>query len=204
MFKLLTRTVALAFLLPACATPEKPVSTHILSAPRTPEHDELIFSQGTIDYYPDKTNPNEIVMTGTQEGRFIDVKCLSTNCQNGQLTIQGSELMPDGDYLITSTDNPNIIIVRHDGGDQALGYLTTNRHSHAVKYVATIADANAWEHKGDTPRAVGKVALYTLLIGMIITAPVAADYLAAREDGQDGLIATACPNYGFAAPCTNR
>ena len=204
MFKLSTRTVALAFLLSACTTAEKPVSAHILSTSTTPEHDELISSQGTIDYYPDKTNPSGIVMKGTQDGRFIYIKCLSANCQNAQFKIQGSGMMPDGDYLTANTDDPNIVMVRDNGGDQTLGYLATNDHSHAVKYVTTITDANAWEHKGNTVRTVGKVALYMLLIGMIITAPVAADYLAVREDEQASAVTTTCSNYGFTTTCTNR
>jgi hypothetical protein len=204
MVKHLARTTAFLFCLSACSTAEKPVTTHILSSPANPEHDEVISSQGTIDYYPDKTNPSEIVLKGTQEGRLIDIKCLSANCQNAQFKIQGSGMMPDGDYMTANTDDANLVMVQDSSGDKTLGYLATNDHSHAVKYVPTITDANAWEHKGDTARTIGKVALYTLLIGIVVTAAVAGGYAAARENEQANTVTTTCTNYGFTTTCTSR
>jgi hypothetical protein len=196
--------MALIFCLSAGATAEKPVRTHIISTRAVPEHDEVVSGQGTIDYYPDKADPTEIVLKGTQEGRLIDIKCLTAGCQNAKFKIVGSAMMPDGDYMTATTDDPNIVMMRDSGGDQTLGYLATNDHSHSIKYVPTITDANAWEHKGDTARKVGKVALYTLLVSVVIVAAVAGGYAAARENERPNTVTTTCTNYGFTTTCTSR
>jgi hypothetical protein len=94
--------------------------------------------------------------------------------------------------------------VRNSGGDQTLGYLATNDHSHAIKYVSTITEANSWEHKGDTARMVGKVALYTLLVVAVVGVVAAGAYAGARESEQADTITTTCTNYGITTTCTSR
>lgn len=204
MLKHFARAMTVCFFLSACAAAEKPVSTHLVMTQAAPEHDEVVSSQGTIDYYPDKSDPSEIVLKGTQEGRLIDIKCLSAGCQNAKFTITGSTMMPDGDYMTANTDDPNIVMVRDSTGEQTQGYLATNGHSHAIKYVPTIAEANSWEHKGDTARMVGKVALYTLLVVAIVGVVAAGAYAGARENQQANTVTTTCTNYGFTTTCTSR
>jgi hypothetical protein len=130
--------------------------------------------------------------------------CLSAGCQNSKLKIIGSSKMPDGIYVLAITDDPNISMVRDSTGERTLGYLATNDHSKAVKYVQTIADATAFEHKGDTARKVGKAALYTLLIVGVVALVAAGGYEAARANQAANTVTTTCQTFATTTTCTSR
>jgi hypothetical protein len=196
--------MAVTLLLTSCATAEKPITTHLISNQTVAEHDEVVSSKGTIDYYPNSADPKEIVLKGTTQGQLIDITCLTAGCQTSKFKIVGSPLMPNGDYLTAKTDDPNITMVRDSSGDQTLGYLVSNDHSHAIKYVPTITDANSWEHKGDTARMAGKVALYTLLVVAVVGLVAAGAYAGARANEQANTVTTTCTNYGITTTCTSR
>jgi hypothetical protein len=99
MKQYVARFIALTLLLASCATAEKPLSTHIISTKTAAEHDEVISSNSTIDYYPNAADPTEIVLKGTSQGQLIDITSLTANCQTSKFKIVGSPLMPNGDYL---------------------------------------------------------------------------------------------------------
>jgi hypothetical protein len=95
-------------------------------------------------------------------------------------------------------------MVRDGNGERTLGYLATNDHSKAVRYVQTIADATAFEHKGDTARTVGKVALYTLLIVGVVALVAAGGYEAARENRAANTVTTTCRTFATVTTCTSQ
>lgn len=204
ILKQTARAMAISLAISSCATAQRPVNTHIISTPAMAEHDETVSTNGTIDYYPNANDPAEIVLKGSQAGQFIDIKCLTPGCQTSRFKIVGSPFMADGDYLTVKTDDPNITMVRDIGGEQTLGYLATNDHSHAIKYVGNIKDANDFEHKGDTLRMAGKVAVFSLLVGVIIVAAIYAGPALEHANSHPDTVTTTCTNYVFTTTCTTR
>ena len=131
------------------------------------EHDEVVSPQGVTDYYPDSTNPHEIVMLG-KEGGMLDAVCMDSDCKQMVLKVRGSNLVPNGSYQFLQTDDPQIKMVRESDGTRVLGYLAQNHGGGDYQFFPDLQQAEAYEHKGDAARTAGKVALGAVLVAGLL------------------------------------
>jgi hypothetical protein len=174
------------------------------------EHDEIVYPSGdVIDVYPDHVTPHEVTVRKANGGR-IDAICLGGNCKNVRLQISGSKVLPDGSYQLLQTDDPKLMMVRDSEGDSTLGYLVTNAggaqfftdqedaRAGGAQFFPDLHQAQAYEHKGDTARTVGKVVLGVLLVGALVVLVGAA----AAADAQANSVTTRCSSAGNSTTCT--
>jgi hypothetical protein len=170
---------------------------HIDTSGGESEHEETVFPNGDVrDVYPDHTVPHEIIFH-RHEGGITDLVCLNPKCTNATVQITRSSLLSDGTYQWLQTDDPKITMVRDRWGDGVLGYIATN-HGGIPQSFPTLAEAQEYEHKGDTARAVAKVAL-----GAVVVVGLAAAVGAATAaDERANTVTTRCVSAINSATCT--
>jgi len=162
------------------------------------EHDEVVLPSGDlVDIYPDRVTPHEAIFHKASGGK-IDAICLNEHCSNMHLQISGSKLVPDGAYQLLQTDDPQLVMVRDGEGTRTLGYIAKN-HGGSSQLFPDLQQAQAYEHKGDTARTVGKVVGGALLIGAIVVLAGAA----AAADARANTVTTRCSSFGNSTTCTS-
>jgi hypothetical protein len=203
----LALVTSICFLLTVCAQAAKPATVHVEMVSGESEHDEAVYPSGdVIDIYPDHATPHEIIVRKANGGR-IDAICLNSACSNIRLNISGSKILADGSYRLFQTDDPKLMMVRDGEGSQILGYLASNNGSAqfltaqgepgGAKYFADLQQAQAFEHKGDTARTVGKVVVGALLVTALVVLVGASAAAAARSD----TVTTRCSSFGNTTTC---
>jgi hypothetical protein len=197
------KTVAIllagCFLLTACATQKvTPTTVHLESSKSEPEHDEIVTDEGVSDFYPNRTAPHEMVFIG-KNGGTTGLTCLNSSCSQMLLKSNGSGLYPDGSYQLIKTDDPNVMMIRDVEGAKVLGYVAKN-HGGEWKELPDLAQAQAYEHHGDTARTVGKVVVGVLLVGLLVAVVGAA----AAADANVNKVTTKCSTFGTTTTCTTR
>lgn len=173
------------------------------------EHDEVVYPTGdVIDVYPDHVTPHEVIVRKANGGK-IDAICLGENCKDVRLQISGSKVLADGSYQLLQTDDPKLMMVRDSEGTAILGYLVTNTsgaqfftdqedaRSGGAQFFPDLQQAQAYEHKGDTARTVGKVVVGVLLVGALVVLVGAA----AAADAQADTVTTRCSSVGNSTTC---
>ena len=165
---------AVAFLIMGCASANQPVGIHMAATQTIPEHDEVETPADVTFYYPNKTNPREVVLR-RKSGGMCAIKCLDESCKQQEMKVIGMSQIPEGVYQTVNSDDPNIVIVKNQAGTQTLGYFAGNTGNHEWGYYHTLKQAQEHEHKGETLRKTGKV----ILIALAVTAVVAVFVLAA-------------------------
>jgi hypothetical protein len=201
---------ALCFWISSCAEAAKPATVHLEMSAGESEHDEMAYPSGDlIDIYPDHVTPHEVIVRKANGGK-IDAICLGENCKNVRLQISGSKILSDGSYQLLQTDDPKLMMVRDSEGDSTLGYLVTNAggaqfftdqedaRSGGAQFFPDLQHAQAYEHKGDTARTVGKVVVGVLLVGALVVLVGAA----AAADAQANTVTTRCSSAGNSTTCT--
>jgi len=174
------------------------------------EHDEIVYPSGdVIDVYPDHVTPHEVIVRKANGGK-IDAICLGEGCRNVRLQISGSKILSDGSYQLLQTDDPKLMMVRDSEGDSTLGYLVTNTggaqfftnqedvRAGGARFFPNLQQAQSYEHKGDTARAVGKVVVGVLLVGALVVLVGAA----AAADARANTVTTRCSSVGSSTTCT--
>lgn len=202
--------LSFCFLISSCGEVAKPATVHLEMSAGESEHDEIVSPSGdVIDVYPDHVTPHEVIVRKANGGR-IDAICLSENCRNVRLQISGSKVLPDGSYQLLQTDDPKLMMVRDIEGASVIGYLVTNtggaqfftgdedsRSAGGARFFPDLQQAQAYEHKGDTARTVGKVVLGVLLVGALVVLVGAA----AAADEQANTVTTRCSTVGNSTTC---
>lgn len=206
--RFLVGALALCFLVSSCAEAATPATVHVEMIGGESEHDEVVYPSGDIiDVYPDHVTPHEVIVRKANGGKIVAV-CLGDGCKNVRLQISGSQLLSDGSYQLLQTDDPKLMMVRAGEGTSILGYLVTNTggaqfftdqdaRSGGAQFFATLQQAQAYEHKGDTARTVGKVVLGVLLVGALVVLVGAA----AAADAQADTVTTRCYSAGNSTTC---
>jgi hypothetical protein len=201
--------VSFCLLLSSCAQAGRPATVHLEMAAGNSEHDETVYPSGdVIDVYPDRVTPHQVIARKANGGK-IDAICLNTSCSNVHLQITGSKVFADGAYQLLQTDDPKLMMVRDGEGTQTLGYLATNANgahfltdpqapSGGAQFFPDLQQAQAYEHKGDTARTVGKVVVGALLV----TALVVLVGVAAASEAQANTVTTRCSSAGSSTTCT--
>jgi hypothetical protein len=205
----LVRALSLCFLLSSCGEVAKPATVHIEMNGAESEHDEVVYPTGdVIDVYPDHVTPHEVIVRKANGGK-IDAICLGENCKDVRLQISGSKVLADGSYQLLQTDDPKLMMVRDSEGTAILGYLVTNTsgaqfftdqedaRSGGAQFFPDLQQAQAYEHKGDTARTVGKVVVGVLLVGALVVLVGAA----AAADAQADTVTTRCSSVGNSTTC---
>jgi hypothetical protein len=201
--------MSLCFLISSCAEAAKPATVHLGMRGGESEHDEVVYPSGdVIDVYPDHVVPHEVIVRKANGGK-IDAICLGENCKNVRLQISGSKILADGSYQLLQTDDPKLMMVRDGEGTSILGYLVTNTGgaqfftdqegagSGGAEFFPDLQQAQAYEHKGDTARTVGKVVVGVLLVGALVVLVGAA----AAADAQANTVTTRCYSAGNSTTC---
>jgi hypothetical protein len=202
--------LALCFGVSSCAEAAKPATVHLEMSAGGSEHDEMVYPSGdVIDIYPDHVTPHEVIVRKANGGK-IDAICLGENCKNVRLQIRGSRVLSDGSYQLLQTDDPKLMMVRDGEGESTLGYLVTNSSGAqfftdqegsqpgGAQFFPDLQHAQAYEHKGDTARTVGKVVVGVLLVGALVVLVGAA----AAADAQANTVTTRCSSAGNSTTCT--
>ena len=207
-----TLSVALSvcLLVSSCAQAVNPAIVHIDLANGESEHDEAVYPNGNIiDVYPDHVTPHVVIVRKANGGR-IDAICLGQNCKNVRLQISGSKLLSDGSYQLLQTDDPKLMMVRDGEGTSTLGYLVTDAggaqfftdqedaRAGGAQFFPDLQQAQAYEHRGDTARTVGKVVVGALLVGALVLLVGAA----AAADARANTVTTRCSSVGSSTTCT--
>jgi hypothetical protein len=182
----------------SCSQINEPVAVHMQANQYQNEHDEVVSTEAVIDYYPNRTTPQEVVVH-RNTGGMIDATCKDAECSDISLKITGSKLIPDGSYEFLKTDDPNIIMVREGDGTRTLGYLAKNKGGGGFQFYSDLQEAQAYEHKGDAARTAGKIALGVLLAAAIVAVAAAAGAAAAHSDQ----VTTHCTTFGNNTTCTS-
>jgi hypothetical protein len=197
MKRRLVCALSVCLLMTSCAEAAKPAAVHIPMANGDSEHDEVVYPSGDVmDVYPDRVTPHEAIFHKSNGGK-IDAICLSSDCSSMRLQISGSKAIPDGAYELLKTDDPQLVMVRDGEGTRALGYIAKN-HGNS-QFFPDLQQAEAYEHKGDTARAVGKIVGGTLLVAAIIVLAGAA----AAADARANTVTTRCSSFGNSTTCTS-
>jgi hypothetical protein len=190
-------SLSVAVLGASCAQAVRPTKVHIETTQSDLEHDEIVSANGVADFYPDQSNPHEMVMH-PNDGSVIRATCIDAKCSTLLVTSQtaGSNSKSIS-FELVQTDDPNILMVRDESGDRTLGYFANNRGT--WKFLPDLAQAQAHEHKGDTLRTVGKVALGALLVSALVIVAVGA----AEADARANTVTTRCTTFGMSTTCTS-
>jgi hypothetical protein len=205
----LAGALSLCFLVSSCGEVAQPATVHMEMTGGESEHDEVVYPTGdVIDVYPDHITPHEVIVRKADGGK-IDAICLGENCKNVHLQIIGSQILSDGSYQLLQTDDPKLMMVRDSEGTSILGYLVTNgggaefftnqgdAQSGGAQFFPDLQEAQAYEHKGDTARTVGKVVVGVLLVGALAVLVGAA----AAADAQADTVTTRCTSAGNSTTC---
>ena len=201
---------SLCLLVSSCGEVAKPATVHVEMRAGESEHDEVVYPSGdVIDVYPDHVTPHEVIVRKANGGK-IDAICLGDNCKNVRLQISGSKVLQDGSYELLQTDDPKLMMVRDSEGASIMGYLVTNssgaqfftggedaRSSGGARFFPDLQQAQAYEHKGDTARTMGKVVVGVLLVGALVVLVGAA----AAADAQANTVTTRCSTFGSSTTC---
>lgn len=190
--------LAVAFLSSCSAQKIRPATVHIETNANETEHDETVSSEGTTDFYPNKSSPRETVFKGTN-GSLLDATCSNANCSDMVIRVRHSPVYPDGTFQLLKTDDPNVLMLKDVEGASVLGYAAKD-HGGTWKLLPDLQQAREYEHKGDTARTVGKVALGVLLVGVLVAAVAAG---AAAEANAD-TVTTRCTSFANSTTCTTR
>ena len=192
-------TLVGVLLLTSCAAQSvQPTTVHMEASQNQLEHDETVSAEGVTDYYPNKASPNETLFTA-QNGSLTDTTCTNANCSTALVKVRGSAAFPDGSYLFLKTDDPNIVRVQDAQGDRPIGYAARN-HGGAWSIQPDLQQAQAYEHKGDTARTVGKVLLAVLIVGLAVAVVGAA----AAADARANTVTTRCSSFVNSTTCTTK
>ena len=195
--KLLVCTLSICLLSSSCATARPPATVHVETSGGDPEHEETVYPNGDVrDVYPDHDTPHEIIFH-RHEGGITDMICMNAKCTDVTVQITKSSLLSDGSYQWLQTDDPKVIMVRDREGARILGYIATN-HGGVAQSFPDLTQAQEYEHKGDTARTVGKVALGALLVVGLVAVVGAA----AAADAQSNKVTTRCVSGINSATCT--
>jgi hypothetical protein len=201
--------LALCFWISSCAEAAKPATVHLEMNAGESEHDEMVYPTGdVIDIYPDHVTPHEVIVRKSNGGK-IDAICLGGNCKSVRLQIRGSKILSDGSYQLLQTDDPKLMMVRDGEGELTLGYLVTTGSGQfftdqesagagGAQFFPDLQRAQAYEHKGDTARTVGKVVVGVLLVGALVVLVGAA----AAADAQANTVTTRCSSTRSSTTCT--
>ena len=180
----------------SCAQAAKPAIVHIDMANGQSEHDEAVYPNGTImDAYPNRVTPR-VVIVHKSNGGMIIASCLNAPCSNMHLQITGSKVMADGTYQLLQTDDPKVMMVRDGEGTRTLGYIAKNGGEY--QFFPDLQQAQAYEHRGETAKAVGKVVGGTLLVAALVVLAGAA----AAADARANAVTTRCASVGSSTTCT--
>ena len=133
------------------------------------------------------------------DGRTDHFTCLNSSCTEIVGTIRGSKSLPDGSYQIIQTDDPKISIVRDPEGTTTIGYLVDSGPTDS-KFFKTLDEAQSYEHRGDSLKLAGKIALGTLVVGALVVGAAAA----AAADSRANTVTTTCSSIGNSTTCTSR
>jgi len=191
--------VGLCFLFASCAQTAQPVVVHMQASAYQDEHDEVVSSDATADYYPNRQTPHEVVFHKASGG-IIDATCMDTGCNQLQLKIIGSKAIPDGGYQFLKTDDPHILMVRDYEGARTLGYFARNNGGGGLKFFPDLQQAQSFEHQGDTARTAGKVAVGVLLVAALMALAAGA----AAADANANRVTTTCSSFANSTTCTSR
>ncbi|HEY9158135.1 hypothetical protein [Candidatus Binatus sp.] len=192
----LSVALSMCLLVSSCAQAAKPAIVHIDMANGESEHDEAVYPNGNIiDAYPNRVRPHEVIFH-KPNGGMIDAFCLNTACSNVRLQITGSKVMADGTYQLLQTDDPKIMMVRDGEGTRTLGYFAKN--GGGSQFFPDLQQAQAYEHQGETAKAVGKVVGGTLLVAALVVLAGAA----AAADARANAVTTRCSSVGNSTTCT--
>jgi hypothetical protein len=207
--RFLVGALSVCFLVSSCGEVAKPATVHLEMSGGESEHDEIVYPSGdVIDVYPDHATPHEVIVRKANGGK-IDAICLGQNCKDVRLQISGSKVLADGSYQLLQTDDPKLMMVRDSEGTSIIGYLVTNTsgaqfftdqedaRSGGAQFFPDLQQAQAYEHKGDTARTVGKVVVGVLLVGALVVLVGAA----AAADAQADTVTTRCTSWGNSTTC---
>jgi hypothetical protein len=207
--KLLVGVLSVCFLVSSCGEVAKPAAVHIEMSGAESEHDEVVYPSGdVVDIYPDHVTPHEVIVRKANGGK-IDAICMAQNCKDVRLQISGSKILFDGTYQLLQTDDPKLMMVRDSEGTSILGYLVTNtsgahfftdqedKQSGGAQFFSNLQQAEAYEHRGDNARSVGKVVVGVLLVGALVVLVGAA----AAADAQANTVTTRCTSIGNSTTC---
>ena len=179
----------------SCGTQQVQATTvHVQATSLNAEHDEVISANGVAYYYPNRTNPRELVFRG-QNGGLLGATCIDQGCSGLNLTISGSTKGLDGKYQLLKTDDPNLMMLRDSTGERIIGYLAQNGSE--AKFFPDLAQAQAFEHSGETTRQVVKV----VGVALLITALVAAAGAVAVANAKANTVTTRCTTFGSTTTC---
>lgn len=199
--------LSFCFLITSCGEVAKPAMVHLEMSGGESQHDEVVYPSGdVIDVYPDHVTPVEVIVRKANGGK-IDAICLGGTCKDVRLTIRGSKVLPDGSYQLLQTDDPKLMMVRDSEGAVIIGYLVSSSGAQfftdqdsrggGAKFFPDLQEAQAYEHKGDTARTVGKVIVGALLVGALVVLVGAA----AAADAQADTVTTRCTSVGNSTTC---
>jgi hypothetical protein len=154
---------------------------HLAALGSSPEHDEIVLPDQVMDVYPSTQHPNRIVARKLG-GCVEDFTCLNSSCADRKGVAVNCTEVPNGEYRATTTDDLHIAAWRSaDEDEQIIGYLVTNNDG-TSKFVKTLAEAQSYEHRGETARKVLTVAAFILLDAALIAAVVLEDAAVARSE----------------------
>jgi hypothetical protein len=201
---------AASFLIAGCTPANQAVSIHMAGTQAEPEHDEVESPNYVVEYYPDRSSPNEVFFRD-KKGGLADITCLNrdgNNCIQFKVKIIGIQDFPEGIYQFVPSDDPKIWVVKNEEGTQTLGYLSSNWTGHGG-YYNTLQEAQAHEHEGDAWRTAGKVLLYTVLVaavvGIVVMAAAAGSAPSSLGSAPSSLpTVTTCRSFGYTTTCTSQ
>jgi hypothetical protein len=197
--KTLAIIIAGCFLLTSCASQKvTPATVHLESSSSDPEHDEIVSEDGVADFYPNRFTPHDIVYIA-KNGGTTGLTCLNAGCSQMLLKSHGSDVYPDGSFQLVKTDDPNVMMIRDVEGTRVLGFAAKN-HGGEWKVLPDLEQAQAFEHRGDTARTVGKIVVGVLVVGLLIAVVGAA----AAADAKANTVTTKCSSFFNTTTCTTR
>jgi hypothetical protein len=179
----------------SCAA-EAPQVAHLDATVSSPEHDEAVYQHVTMAFFPNRTNPQRIIIH-SDSGGSEDFTCMDPACQNLTGQIVGSTVIADGTYQVIRTDDPRVAWVQQAG--DTVGYLVSKTGTDAA-FFKSLSEAQAYEHKGETIKLVGKIILITLLIGLVVFVVAAG----AASEANSNVTTTRCTTFGVTTTCTTR
>ena len=182
----------------SCAA-QAPQVAHLDETVSSPAHDEAAYPHATIDFFPDRTNPTRIIIR-TDSGGSSDLTCMDAQCQNLTGQIVGSTVIPDGTYQVIRTDDTRVAWVQQNG--DTVGYMVSRTGTDSA-FFKSLSEAQAYEHKGETIKLVGKIVLVTLLVGLVVFV-AAAGAASASSEANANVITTRCSTFGVTTTCTSR
>jgi hypothetical protein len=177
---------------------QAPQVAHLDATVFSPEHDEAVYPHATVAFFPSRTNPRRIIIH-SDSGVSSDFTCMDPDCQNLTGQIVGSPVMADGTYQVIRTDDPRVAWIQQ-GGD-TVGYMVSRTGTDSA-FFKSLSEAQAYEHKGETIKLVGKIILITLLVGIVVFAVAAG--AASASEANSNVITTQCSTFGVTTTCTSR